>query len=277
MVLGTISQILTVLVGTTAFGALVDQVGSSNGQPWPFYTLACISILAAIFAAVTKFLNYFPLAEAHATARRKYGKITSQFESILAGNSLVECMQFIIDKMPDYSDIIEDAPPIPEKIWLRAGQEAEDKGKDVTEGVFRRVACKVELSDDFLYSETGMGAMEEERKWKYTVAKAEIKFFHKHMELSFEVEISHPSSRASEIYQCKGMGPLYNSVGCITYSFTSQDGSTQWNGVMLLRLPSRGDISGLWMATNVNEDGKIPVGKIALQRLVTAEQVSTVN
>ncbi|MBD3344413.1 MAG: SLATT domain-containing protein [Chitinivibrionales bacterium] len=263
-ILGGSNQILTVVVGTSAFGAIMSKFT----HQWLIYIPLGFSLLAIALPAITRFLNYLPLAESHASARRKYGKITSEFQSVMAGCSPRQCMQFISDKSSWYADIMESAPPIPLDLWEEAGKEAENVGGDISGNMFHEVACLVEMSDDFLYSDSTIAPMPDQRRWRYSVTNARIRFYQKQLDISFDVEVVNPSTQEKEQYRCQGSGPMHNADGYITYTFCSPANEARWAGIMLLRIPSHGDIYGLWMTTNVNEDDKIPLGKISFHRQV---------
>ena len=157
-------------------------------------------------------------------------------------------------------------------LWYYIRQDinsAREKTKQVADKIIETIACEGTLADLYIGDSEKVVKMPEERRWIYELQNVLIKIYHNELSLEYKALIKTPHSNSTEIYRSYGSGSFIDGVAYIVYSYDEiKTRSPNWKGVMVLRVPRRGLISGYWLTTDVNRDDKFPIGLITLKRKI---------
>jgi hypothetical protein len=99
----------------------------------------------------------------------------------------------------------------------------------------------------------------------YQVSSASLKIGSDKVALSAVVNSSAGGVSVTDA-QLSGDGVFANGVAYITYHINDPKNSQDWFGLMLLRVPGLGDLSGFWIAEDHIKPGHVAMGRVHLSR-----------
>jgi hypothetical protein len=148
MALGGLSTVLTTLVGTAIFTALVSQLGldgkgeirnpfAGQGMDWLYVIVMLLSIAAPILAAVHTFMHHAEDASTHRASVEGYANVLRRFTVFLAqyddsnpaGEKRAEALKEYDEILKEYTSVLGKSLTLTEKAYTNADKMLRSSGE----------------------------------------------------------------------------------------------------------------------------------------------------
>ncbi len=118
--------------------------------------------------------------------------------------------------------------------------------------------CEGEIFDTDIENNEDFSSAEH---WKYELDEVTIIIKAKSLSFKFSLVMTLPDNTMIH-GEMIGEGTYIDNLGFVEYVVKAKEKPIDWKGVMLLRFPKIGPISGYWLTSNLADDNKIELGKI---------------